>query len=1146
MKYLAIIVLVLTSCGFAGAQEDAASFPNSNGKTSAKAAEKPNIILIFTDDQGYGDLGCFGSKTIKTPHLDGMAAEGLKLTNFYAQPVCGVSRAALMTGSYPIRVAEPNNLKQLHTVPHPQEVTMAEVLKSAGYSTAIIGKWHLTDRGTGPGGFEPATMPNAQGFDYFYGTPVFNGYTVYVEDVPLRVPLFRNDEIVVEGVESWDNITADYTKEAIDYIEENRDEPFFLYLAHNMPHIPVGASENFKGKSEYGPYGDTIEEIDWSTGQILDKLKELGIDDNTLIVYTSDNGPWIETTRGMKPDGGAFIPREHSGSAAPLRGWKMSAWDGGSKVPFIARWPGRIATNRESGEILTTMDLLPTFARLAGAALPADRTLDGHDATAFLLGKTDESPRDDYLYYSGCLLTGIRVDQWKLVLPRPANPPGTGWWGRMIEEVKEVQLFDLSADPGETTNLADQHPEVVAGLEERIAAARAELGDMDVVGSGARFFDEGPRRIGGAKSGAKPPLLSYDQFEPVGNLRFSFESGQLESWKIIEGGFAAAVTTMPALPRHKDAPFARHGDHHLSTLTLADGKSASDTQTGVLQSPEFILRGDRLAFLVSGGFEAGKLYVGLVDADSGEVLIQEGGSKDHRMRRVIWDVSKWKGRQVHLRVVDDKTAGWGHLNVDDISVEGSLVNEGAASAGEAKAAVQTTPKKPNFVVIFTDDQGYGDLSCFGGDHVSTPRIDQMAAEGMRLTSFYVAAPVCTPSRAALMTGCYPKRIDMATGSDFVVLLAGDKKGLNPEEVTIAEVLKGAGYKTGMFGKWHLGDQPEFLPTRQGFDEYFGIPYSHDIHPYHPSKKWNFPPLALLDQEAVIELDPDADFLTTRFTERAVQFIEKNKEDPFFLYIPHPIPHKPLHVSPEFMKEADPQILETLKNEAEGTIDYRTRDKLFREAIAEIDWSVGRILDTLKDQGIDGNTLVIFFSDNGPAIGSAGPFRGRKGSTYEGGMREPTVIRWPGQIPAGEASDRLMTAMDLFPTFARLAGAEIPSDRTIDGKDIWPVLTADAATPHEAFFYHQGETLAAVRSGKWKLHRKDGKPGELYDLQADPGESRNVIRENPSVVKRLLQHMVDFEKEIAEDNRPAAFVKDPVPLSLEAVEEATAAGSRTDR
>jgi arylsulfatase len=464
---------------------------------------RPNIILIFTDDQGYHDLGCFGSTNIKTPNLDRMAAEGLRLTSFYAQPVCGVSRAALMTGSYPIRVGEPGNQKRLHTVLHPQEITMAEVLKTAGYATGLVGKWHLGLPGKGAAGFDPATMPNAQGFDYFYGTPLYNGATVRVEDTPTRSPILRNEEVVVKAVENWDHITADYTKEALQFIGDHKDRPFFLYLAHNMPHIPLGASEKFKGKSAYGPYGDAIEEVDWSTGQILAKLKELGIDENTLVVYTSDNGPWIETTKGMKPGAKAFIPRNHSGTADPLRGWKMSAWDGGCRVPFVARWPQKLKANRVSDELLSTMDLLPTFAKLARKKIPTDRKLDGHDATAFLLGETDTSPRDDYLYYAGCLLTGVRADQWKLVLPRPGNPPGTGWWGRMIEEIDEVQLFDLHADPGETVNVAGKHPEVVTRLMQRIESARAELGDTDVTGSGARFFDKGPRIVGDGKKPKK-------------------------------------------------------------------------------------------------------------------------------------------------------------------------------------------------------------------------------------------------------------------------------------------------------------------------------------------------------------------------------------------------------------------------------------------------------------------------------------------------------------------------------------------------------------------------------------------------------------------------------------------------------------------
>lgn len=438
---------------------------------------------------------------------------------------------------------------------------------------------------------------------------------------------------------------------------------------------------------------------------------------------------------------------------------------------------------------------------------------------------------------------------------------------------------------------------------------------------------------------------------------------------------------------------------------------------------------------------------------------------------------------------------------------------------------------PNFIIIFTDDQGYADLGCFGGKHVNTPRIDKMAREGARLTNFYVAAPVCTPSRAALMTGSYPKRNDMATGSRGGVLLSADEKGLHPEEITIAEVLKTVGYKTGMFGKWHLGDQPSFLPTQQGFDEFFGIPYSHDIHPYHPrQKKFQFPPLPLLEGEQVVEMDPNADYLTQRITERAIGFIEKNKDNPFFLYIPHPIPHRPIHVSPEGMKNVPVDIKEALGNE-NGTIDYRTRDKIYAHAINEIDWSVGEILDALKKYGIDDNTMVVFTSDNGPSIGgSAVPLKGKKGSTFEGGMRVPAVIRWPKKIPAGQINNELLTAMDFLPTFAQLAGAKLSEERIIDGKVIWPVLSDYKKSPHEMFFYHKENNLEAVRSGKWKLRIKGDLAPALYNLDEDIGETTNVISGQDSIVARLTNYIEAFKEDINVHNRPAAYVENPKPLS----------------
>ena len=438
----------------------------------------------------------------------------------------------------------------------------------------------------------------------------------------------------------------------------------------------------------------------------------------------------------------------------------------------------------------------------------------------------------------------------------------------------------------------------------------------------------------------------------------------------------------------------------------------------------------------------------------------------------------------------------------------------------ANSCFSSNTDKPNIIIILTDDQGYADLGCFGSKAVKTPRIDQMAKEGAILSTFYMAASVCTPSRAALLTGSYPKRIGM-TG----ILVADSKAGLNPNEITIAEVVKSAGYKTAMYGKWHLGHHPDFLPTRQGFDEFFGLPYSHDIHPFHPRKDvWNFPKLPLIEGEKVIELEPDADFLTQRITQKAIDFIKRNKDNPFFLYVAHPMPHVPLHVSPNFMQQVPKETRDLIqKNEKAGNfIDYETRGKIFPQVISEIDWSVGQLLDELKKQGIDDNTLVLFTSDNGPSkpkLSSAYPLRGYKSTVYEGGMREPTVIRWPSKIKAGQKINQLMTAMDLFPTIAQLVGYQILQDRVIDGKNILPVLTKNEASPHQYFFYHKRTKLMAIRNLKWKLHLSEGKADALYNLDDDIRESKNLINEQPLIVEQLLSVCKNFEKEIKANYRP---------------------------
>ncbi len=414
-------------------------------------------------------------------------------------------------------------------------------------------------------------------------------------------------------------------------------------------------------------------------------------------------------------------------------------------------------------------------------------------------------------------------------------------------------------------------------------------------------------------------------------------------------------------------------------------------------------------------------------------------------------------------------------------------------------------EKPNIVVIFIDDMGYGDIGPFGSQLNDTPHLDRMAGEGRKLTSFYSAAPVCTSARAALMTGCYPRRVGLAKGSGHIVLFPGDPHGLNPEEWTMAEMFKSAGYATGCFGKWHLGDQPEFLPTAQGFDAYFGIPYSNDMWP--ALRRFQCPDLPVLRDAKVVDLVKTMDDqarLCQRFTDEAVKFIRGNQQKPFFVYLPHAFVHHPRLARPQFMEKA-----------ANTT----------KAQIEEVDWSVGEILKCLREANLAENTMVLFTSDNGGARGCVNaPLRGGKGSVWEGGMREPTVVWWPGTIPAGTSSDEVMSTMDLLPTFEKMAKApRRKNSLPIDGKDISEILLGwdGARSPHEYFFYHQADNLRAVRSGRWKCFQD----GRLYDLESDIGEKRDVAQQHSEVVKRLQRAMKDFDVEMKAALRPVGFVKD---------------------
>ncbi len=411
---------------------------------------------------------------------------------------------------------------------------------------------------------------------------------------------------------------------------------------------------------------------------------------------------------------------------------------------------------------------------------------------------------------------------------------------------------------------------------------------------------------------------------------------------------------------------------------------------------------------------------------------------------------------------------------------------------------------PNIVILFCDDLGYGDLGVYGHPTIRTPNLDRMAAEGMKFTNFYSGSPACTASRYALLTGRYPIR----SGFSWV-LYPGSERGIHPEELTLAEGLKQAGYRTACFGKWHLGSfKREYLPLQNGFDEYLGLPYSNDmIPPKHPD-------IALLRGNDTLELNPDQSLLTARYTEEAKSFILRNKDNPFFLYLPYAMPHLPLHPGAAFAGKS-----------ARGA---------YGDVVEEIDWSVGEVLKLLDEQGLSANTLVFFTSDNGPWIikdeegGSAGLFRDGKGSTWEGGMREPAIACWPGVIAPGSLQMEQSSTLDLFVTALKLAGIPLPADRAIDGKDISHLLRGEKehTVANMPFFYYGPNELHAVRQGPWKLHIKtssqtgkqyfDGRTPLLFNLDTDPSEQYDLTEQYPEILKRLLKEIEVHQREVQEE------------------------------
>ncbi len=459
--------------------------------TPQTADEKglPNVVIIFTDDQGYGDIGCFGATGFQTPNLDLMASQGMRFTNFYsAQPVCSASRAGLLTGCYPNRIGITGALFPHHEIGiGDDELTIAEMLKEKGYATAIFGKWHL--------GHHKQFLPLQHGFDEYTGVPYSNDMWPIKLDGSRSepgkgrgnfpdLPLVEGNETieVITSFAGQDKLTTLNTEKAVDFINRNKDNPFFLYVPHSMPHVPLGVSDKFRGKSEQGMYGDVMMEIDWSVGQIMEALKANGLEDNTIVIFNTDNGPWLNYGN-------------HAGSSGGLREGKTTSWEGGQRVPCIVKWPGNVPEGKVCNKLASSIDFLPTIASIIGGKL-ADHKIDGVNIVDLWKGDVNAEPRKEFYYYFGKNnLNGVRKGNWKLVYPHTyasyeaTVPKNDGHGGKRIKmKVDSLELYNLMRDPGERYNVIELYPEIVAELVAVGDRARADLGDLNVgvEGTGAR------------------------------------------------------------------------------------------------------------------------------------------------------------------------------------------------------------------------------------------------------------------------------------------------------------------------------------------------------------------------------------------------------------------------------------------------------------------------------------------------------------------------------------------------------------------------------------------------------------------------------------------------------------------------------------
>jgi arylsulfatase A-like enzyme len=1085
----------------------------------ADAQEKPNILLILADDLGWADTTLYGETELyETPNIERLAARGMTFTNAYSShPLCSPTRSSILSGQNPARTGfttpgghtkdvrynpvarasgpphQKSNVVQSSTRLDPNMPTLATVLKKASYSTAHFGKWHLGD---GP--------HSALEFGFDVDIPNYNG------PGPGRTYLAPWTIPGLEG-EPGEHIEDRMAKEAVNWLK-NRDKtkPFFLNYWQFSVHAPFGAKPELidryrpkidRSSTQQSPtYAAMVHSLDDAVGTLMDALDAEGIADETIILFTSDNGGnqhcGLEETDAK---GETYITPITSN--APLLGGKGNIHDGGIRVPGVVVWPGVTEAGSRNDTRIQSTDLYPTILNMVDVDLPANHPVDGVDFRAALEGEElEREPMFTYVPSYGNTpkwlppSMAVHHGKWKLIRTFHHGKNGA----------HQFRLYDLESDIGESNNLAAEHPETVERLDALIDAFIAEA-DVVVPTANPNFdpaqFDAS--KIGVQAGGLKMPGGAKKPGEP-GPVT-SVKDPALQGWiarnaKIISDSKRIMIQGSGRHSFLATNQVSSEGETEVTLQIRGAGKGRIQWRTN---DQEEFPKNQFQEFAVEGS-DWTKVTVPLpVEGTLVQLRVFPPNSKKAIGLAWIEVASKASGKKQRWDFGSEEGATPAEPKRTAPKARAKM-NSRAEQASYAKAAKDS----PNILLILADDLGYGELGCYGSPDAKTPNMDRLAAEGVRCTDGYSAFPVCSPSRAAILTGRYPQRY----GDTYEDYYGGGSPSLDPEKhPTIGQLLKEVGYRTACFGKWNVSNLERRRANDFGFDSWVGFHLNHDFYTHRLIRGGE------LDMYKDGEPYPDraGTWSDTVFADEAIRVIQADEEKPFFIFLPFQAPHTPIQDPDVPMDEPQDKNRPTLI-----------------KMIERLDLEVGRVLQALEDQGLSNNTLVILTSDNGgeQKVARNLPLGGSKQMLNEGGIRVPYILRWPGVLPEGETYETPVTAYDLTATVAAAAGAAARPDKPFDGVDLVPALTGaeEISYTRPLFFRRRSITVhrdengirqSAVRQGDWKYLRtykpvgSDRYQQSLYNLRNDIGEENDLAETNPEMLNNLVALLEQWEEEV---------------------------------